>query len=267
MDHNHDHHDMSSHGIATEVAKALVNGTLDVLSAVSNGTDLFHDQKSMTTHDHGSMTTHDHGSMTTHDHGSMTTHDHGSMTTHNHGGGGGGCGGGGGHGGHGGMIMYFHFGYENETVLFQGWTLNSVEALIGTCIGIFFLAIFYEGLKYFREYLYKKSAAAVVQYSSVSEPQLSNGNGATTIQPKPRTMSASDLDGIITIQPMQMLSGSHFAQTLLHLAQITLSYFLMLIVMTYNAWLMIAICAGSAVGYFLFGWSKAHVVDITEHCH
>ncbi|KOB66637.1 Copper transporter, partial [Operophtera brumata] len=44
------------------------------------------------------------------------------------------------------------------------------------------------------------------------------------------------------------------------------SYILMLVFMTYNVWLCIALVAGLAVGYFFFGWRKNTVVDVTEHC-
>lgn len=65
----------------------------------------------------------------------------------------------------------------------------------------------------------------------------------------------------------RMLSWPHILQTFLHVIQMVISYFLMLIFMTYNVWLCLAVVAGSGMGYFLFGWRKATVVDITEHCH
>lgn len=65
----------------------------------------------------------------------------------------------------------------------------------------------------------------------------------------------------------RMLSFPHAIQTGLHVVQIIVSYFLMLIFMTYNVWLCLAVVLGAGVGYFVFGWKKASVVDITEHCH
>ena len=50
--------------------------------------------------------------------------------------------------------------------------------------------------------------------------------------------------------------------------QIVLSYCLMLIFMTYNVWLCLAVALGAAIGYFMFGWKKTVVVDVGgEHCH
>lgn len=65
----------------------------------------------------------------------------------------------------------------------------------------------------------------------------------------------------------RMLSPAHFLQTLLHVIQVVLSYVLMLVFMTYNGFLCIAVAAGAGAGYFVFSWKKAIVVDITEHCH
>lgn len=64
-----------------------------------------------------------------------------------------------------------------------------------------------------------------------------------------------------------MMSLMHLYQSFLHLVQVTLSLMLMLIFMTYNTWLCLAVVFGAMVGYFLFGWKKSVVVDVTEHCH
>jgi len=162
-----------------------------------------------------------------------------------------------GHGGHGDhgtgsmqhmMMMFFHFG-NNETVLFESWKFDSVGGLIGSMIGIFFMAALYEGLKYYREYLFWRTYNAL-QYRAVSFPS---------------EKGVVNEDNQV-VQPT-MMSWMHFFQTILHILQITLSYFLMLIFMTYNVWLCIAVVFGAAVGYFLFGWKKSVIVDVTEHCH
>jgi copper transporter 1 len=49
--------------------------------------------------------------------------------------------------------------------------------------------------------------------------------------------------------------------------QVFISYCLMLVFMTYNVWLCLSVILGAGIGYFLFGWRKAIVVDINEHCH
>ncbi|XP_063972803.1 high affinity copper uptake protein 1-like isoform X3 [Diachasmimorpha longicaudata] len=153
-----------------------------------------------------------------------------------------------GHGMHGMMSMAFHGGYC-ETVLFDTWKISSMGGLIGSMIGIIIMAALYEGLKYYREYLFWKTYNAL-QYRSVSMPAEKN-------------VVAEDNR---VVQPT-MISQMHFFQTFLHIVQIVLSYFLMLIFMTYNTWLCSAVVLGAAIGYFLFGWKKSVIVDVTEHCH
>ncbi len=47
----------------------------------------------------------------------------------------------------------------------------------------------------------------------------------------------------------------------------TLSYVLMLIAMTYNTYLLVAVILGAGFGHFLFGWRRSSVLDHNEHCH
>ena len=61
----------------------------------------------------------------------------------------------GGDGGHGGHAMFFHGGVA-EVVLFDFWRINTVGGLIGSMVGLFFLAVAYEGLKALRDYLYSR---------------------------------------------------------------------------------------------------------------
>ncbi|CAL1261892.1 unnamed protein product [Larinioides sclopetarius] len=147
------------------------------------------------------------------------------------------------------MPMYFHFGVDT-VILFKEWTTSSTESIIGSVIGIFILAMIYEGIKFFREFLFKKYFTSL-EYSSVSVLG-DDGKPVTEVHKVARN---------------RMLSWPHMIQTFMHVVQMVLSYFLMLIFMTFNVWLCLGVILGSGVGYFLFGWRKATVVDITEHCH
>jgi len=44
---------------------------------------------------------------------------------------------------------------------------------------------------------------------------------------------------------------SHLKETLLYIVQFIVGYFLMLVAMTYNVWLFLAVVAGCGIGYFL----------------
>lgn len=184
-------------------------------------------------------------------HHTMTTSDphagHHPATTagHDHGGGGGG-----GSSGMHMMRMTFYFGYENVELLFTGLVINTAGEMAGAFVAVFLLAILYEGLKIAREGLLRRSQVSI-RYNSMPVP----GPNGTTLMETHKTVG------------QQMISLPHLFQTFLHVIQVVVSYFLMLIFMTYNAYLCIAVAAGAGTGYFLFSWKKAVVVDITEHCH
>ncbi|XP_020812153.1 high affinity copper uptake protein 1 isoform X2 [Drosophila serrata] len=177
------------------------------------------------------------------------TNVHAGHAHHNHGGGGSGT------GMEHMMPMAFHFGY-NETILFSWWHIETVAGLVGSMIAIFLLALMYEGLKYYREYLFWKTYN-LMEYRPVTGPQR---NPEAPRLPSPAAAAPSP------VQP-SMLSVTHLLQTLLHVLQVTLSFLLMLIFMTYNVWLCLMVVLGAAVGYFLFCWKKSVIVDVTEHCH
>ncbi|XP_042864370.1 high affinity copper uptake protein 1-like isoform X2 [Penaeus japonicus] len=143
------------------------------------------------------------------------------------------------------MSMSFHFGYE-ETILFEFWKISTIGGLIGSMVGIFILAMLYEGLKYFREHLFRQAIASMQYCANVDKNNIAEENKQMR---------------------MSMLSKDHTIQTLMHMLQMIVSYLLMLIFMTYNVWLCLACVLGAGFGYFLFGWRKSVVVDITEHCH
>lgn len=146
-----------------------------------------------------------------------------------------------------GMAMFFHTG-NCEYILFEGVQTKSVAGMVGACIVIFCLAVLYEGLKVLREYLLKRALVSGSKYQEVTI----GTKGLSDPQVKSR---------------LSMISGSHLTQTLLHVIQVFVSYCLMLVFMTYNVWLCIAVLLGAGAGYFFFGWKRAVVVDINEHCH
>lgn len=156
------------------------------------------------------------------------------------------------------MSMVFHFGY-NEVILVNQWSIDSIEGLIGSMLVIIIMAALYEGLKYYREYLFWKTYNTL-QYRAVSVPQ-------KPVVAEEGSRVVHMVGEVIHKQPPTMFSYMHCFQTLLHILQVTISFLLMLIFMTYNVWLCLAVVIGAAGGYFLFGWKKSVIVDVTEHCH
>ncbi|XP_060552335.1 high affinity copper uptake protein 1-like isoform X2 [Ruditapes philippinarum] len=169
------------------------------------------------------------------------------------------------------MLMFFHTG-KCEFILFETLRTKDVGGLVGACVAIFALAIVYEGLKVFREMLLQKAMISGNKYS------ISNGTASTdTMVISNKNVGSTQQNGVSGPRQqkpstdvsccLHMMTCSHFIQTVLHMIQVFISYCLMLVFMTYNVWLCLSVILGAGIGYFLFGWRKAIVVDINEHCH
>lgn len=126
--------------------------------------------------------------------------------------------------------------------------VTQAGAFAGVAILIFLVAVAYEGLKYLREKMY---------YDAHKLEVLAQDKDG----------SQQNLRAAQKPLRQQIFNKQHILQTLLHLIQVAVSYLLMLIVMTYNVWLFIAVVLGASTGYFLFGWIRNRAVDVTEHCH
>jgi copper transporter 1 len=160
------------------------------------------------------------------------------------------------------MMMTFHGGFK-EQILFDQWSTQTVAAFIGSWFLIFFVAVLYEGLKTVRDHLAKREARR--HYAEKHNPQSAlvsqheNPNN-DEILPSIRTENARN-------KRARLLSSHHLIQTVLHILQMGISYLLMLIAMTFNIYLFLAIILGAGLGHFLFGWRRSSIIDYNEHCH
>lgn len=155
-----------------------------------------------------------------------------------------------------GMQMYFHTG-TCEYVLFKEALVKNAGEMVGACVIIFILALFYEALKVFREHLLRKALTPTFERTlTVSSSKYAQSQDTMIIDPQSARSNGQHI-----------ISTSHFVQTGLHILQVFISYLLMLAFMTYNIWLCLAVVLGAGTGYFMFGWKRAVVVDVNEHCH
>lgn len=191
-----------------------------------------------------------------------------------------------------GMMMSFHGGYK-ETILFDFWETKTILAFVLSCLGLFVCAALYEGLKLGREKLmvYEVKRREKTLGDSESKPTIRNCH---CNKPDDKTSDESEIinvsrnqhnccanetnrDYLLNNQDTadirfktsraRLFSRSHLCQTLLHMLQITVSYLLMLVFMTYNSYLCLSVVLGAGLGYFIFGFQRVTSIDVNEHCH
>ncbi|KAJ2369483.1 copper transpport protein [Coemansia sp. RSA 2610] len=147
----------------------------------------------------------------------------------------------GGHGGHGGhgdappmcaMNMALNWSTDNVCVLFDFWRVTSTLSLVLTCAAVFALG-----------YGYELSRARVRAW------ELADAGLARADTP--------------------LVGGGRrrrWTRSVLYAALVGYSYALMLIFMTYNGFLMLAVVAGAAVGHYAFSTDAAGNVR-GANCH
>ncbi|CAB4473122.1 uncharacterized protein OCT59_028337 [Rhizophagus irregularis] len=139
------------------------------------------------------------------------------------------------------MQMLFNWDTEKLCIIFTWWRVNSIGFLILSCFIIILLATSFEFLRFA---LRKYDTKIQVSYSQLQEGRDANSEEVAT---------QSNANRITYVQQL--------VRTLIHTSQVFLSFFLMLVFMTYNGFLMISVIIGAAIGYFVFSSS---VIDFGE---
>ncbi|XP_069127093.1 high affinity copper uptake protein 1-like isoform X1 [Argopecten irradians] len=106
------------------------------------------------------------------------------------------------------------------TVLFESFTLDAKTGVFCLILMTIVVGILYEAVRYLRQYIHRD--IAITEYS--------------------------------------IRSREHLLQTLLYVVQMVCSYILMLVVMTYNVWVVVTMLLALGGGFFVCGW-KMHQLD------
>ncbi|XP_046558539.1 high affinity copper uptake protein 1-like isoform X1 [Haliotis rubra] len=113
--------------------------------------------------------------------------------------------------------MTFH-ARNDDFILFREWQLSPGKVTFFVCLTLVVVAVLYQVIKMVRARLGRKCRN--------------------------------------TNCKRYMLSKRHVIQTALYLVQFLIGYVLMLVVMTYNVWIMVATVVGIGLGYFFCGWAE-----------
>ncbi|XP_020298591.1 probable low affinity copper uptake protein 2 [Pseudomyrmex gracilis] len=137
------------------------------------------------------------------------------------------------------MHMWFWFDVNLGSFLFPGYNVTTLWGLVATCLGLAALAVLYEGMKVNHIYLQQITITSVPRTNSSSSENLSLLSKMTPKKFRSYTRCRSCFKWTLEVL--------HWS---LHT---TLGYILMLAVMTYNAYITIAIVIGGCLGYWIFG--------------
>jgi copper transporter 1 len=149
-------------------------------------------------------------------------------------------------------ILTFAIGF-----LSRSWHITSKGMFAGSCIGVILLVLSLEFLrrvgKEYDRYIinqYNKSfptATAATASSSVSSNNhVSKGPSASAASTPCNTLAKRFRPSV----------AQQAVRALLHMIQFAIAYFIMLLAMYYNGYIIICIFIGAFLGFFAFGWES-----------
>ncbi|KAG0427115.1 hypothetical protein HPB47_025789 [Ixodes persulcatus] len=134
---------------------------------------------------------------------------------------------------------YFEFTTHVENLLFKGLTSSSLGGLLGLCLGVAAFSVLYESITASRHYLVE------VQKQT---PQ-------STWEPRSERSRLECAPGESQVDLLYGTMDAHrwTRQTLLHGLQVTMGFFIMLIIMRYNGWIAITVLVASGLAHYCLG--------------
>jgi len=136
------------------------------------------------------------------------------------------------------MNMLFTWDTTDLCIVFRGWHVSSTFTLILSLIGVAALTAGYELVREVSR-----------RYEASSNEYLNN-------LPNDENQESSSLlwPGRSTVNSERKTKA---VKALLYALQVFYSFFIMLLFMTYNGWIMLAVAVGAFIGYSAFGGSSA----------
>ncbi|MFH4981449.1 hypothetical protein AB6A40_008158 [Gnathostoma spinigerum] len=127
--------------------------------------------------------------------------------------------------------MSFHFGV-NEILLFPFFHVTSASGIVLACFAIVLLCFILEGTRCLRTFQRSQVKIAHLQQHVNTEQTHSEEDSKWRIQP--------------------LLTVAMCADSFLHALILTIAYFLMLLFMTFNVWICLAVVAGEVIARLFF---------------
>ncbi|KAH9935771.1 Ctr copper transporter [Fomitopsis serialis] len=147
------------------------------------------------------------------------------------------------------MNMIWNTQIEDTCVVFKWWHVRSTAGFVASFFAIVALGVLYEWLR-----VAARDADRLIAKRLVAE-----GKGKARIRSGRATPeSDSEAAGLLGGERAARKVGTplpflpRVTRAVLYGVQVFLSFFLMLVFMTYNAYLILAVIAGAAIGHFVF---------------
>ncbi|KAG9235258.1 high affinity copper transporter [Amylocarpus encephaloides] len=134
----------------------------------------------------------------------------------------------------------------------RSWHITSKGMFAGSCIGVILLVMSLEAFRRLsREYDSYILRQAVRANASLLSSSSSAGTSSPDGRPKDVNSTVALCAGPVNFRPNVL---QQMVRATLHMVQFTIAYFVMLLAMYYNGYIIISIIIGAWLGAFVFSW-------------
>jgi len=144
------------------------------------------------------------------------------------------------------MDMHFTWETSNLCIIFSSWHIRTTAGLIFSLIGVALLTAGYEALR-----------EASRRYEVYVEKQKDDLPNEDDTERTPFLWTGR--------QQVEVSKKAHVIKAALYGCQVFYSFFIMLLFMTYNGWVMISVGVGSFIGFLVFGRNTTAAKAATCH--
>ncbi|THW24159.1 Ctr-domain-containing protein [Aureobasidium pullulans] len=158
------------------------------------------------------------------------------------------------------ISMMWNWNTIDACFISESWHITSNGMFAGSCIGVILLVMALELLRR----LAREHDRMILAHHRRLVASTTNENPAnecacpTTVSTSKAasTATASALATGIKTRAFKPTLPQQMVRALLHCLQFAVAYFIMLLAMYYNGYLIICIFIGAYLGFFVFGWEK-----------
>ncbi|KAF2281320.1 Ctr copper transporter [Westerdykella ornata] len=142
------------------------------------------------------------------------------------------------------MSMLFTWSTKDLCIIFKGWHVTGTTSLLFSLLAIVLLTAGYEAVR-------EVSRRYEIYAKNVGEGRRGGDDLSNTVEESSSLLNPGRSGGRPSEQQTRIVKA------VLYAVQVFYSFFIMLLFMTYNGWVMLAVAVGAFVGYMMFSESSA----------
>ncbi|KAL5339221.1 Ctr copper transporter [Aspergillus crustosus] len=173
------------------------------------------------------------------------------------------------------MNMLFTWSTKNLCIVFSGWRVTGPLSLLGSLVVIVLLAAGYEGIRQVTRQYEIAHAKRLSAFSAAVVGSNEIDDAVSGTDQEPETTPDHQNQAYFPGARSPLLVGSdnkraverrgQITMAALYAVQVFYSFFIMLLFMTYNGFIMLAVAVGAFVGYLAFGENMSATKSVACH--